>query len=115
MKSVKIKLIREGMVTAKEVKDRMGRTLLSKGKTISAKHLKVFKAWGVAEVFIMSPKDSSTSPEGKEKEISVDPKIAQGMDELFKFADLRHPIVKELYDLCLTRKAKSMNEIDRLI
>ena len=38
MKLVKIKSISEGMVTAAEVKDRTGRTLLEKGKAITKKH-----------------------------------------------------------------------------
>jgi len=110
MKSVKIKFIREGMVTAAEVKDRMGRTLLTKGKTISLKHLKVFKTWGITEVYIMSPKDSSTTQEDKDHETSIDPKIVKEIDELFRFADRRHPIVSEFYNLCLTRKAKLMDD-----
>ncbi len=110
MKPVKIKLIREGMVTAKEVKDRMGRTLLTKGKTITAKHLKVFKTWGITEINIMSPKNSSTTQD--EKEVPVDAKVIKEIDELFKFTDRRHPIVSELYNLCLSRKANSMGGSD---
>lgn len=110
MKTVKIKFIREGMVTATEVKDRMGRTLLTKGKTITGKHLKVFKTWGITEINIMSPKDSSTTQDEKENEIPVDPKIIKEIDELFKFADRRHPIVSELYNLCLSRKVKLMGD-----
>lgn len=110
MKSVKIKFIREGMVTGSEVKDRMGRTLLAKGKTITSKHLKVFKTWGITEINIRSEKNSLATQDEQEKEISVDPKIIKETDELFKFTDRRHPIVSELYNLCLTRKAKSLND-----
>ncbi|MEK9628525.1 MAG: hypothetical protein VW455_05850 [Nitrospinota bacterium] len=108
MKSVKIKFIREGMVTATEVKDRMGRTLLTQGKTITSKHLKVFKTWGVTEVNIMLPEDTSVTEADVEN--PIDPKIISKMDELFKFTDRRHPIVNELYNLCLARKAKSLGD-----
>ncbi len=40
MKSLKIKSLRIGMVTVTEVKDRMGRTLLTSGQAITAQNLK---------------------------------------------------------------------------
>ena len=40
MKSLKIKSLRIGMVTVTEVKDRMGRILLTSGQTITAQNLK---------------------------------------------------------------------------
>ena len=40
MNSLKIKSSRIGMVTVAEVKDRMGRTLLTLGQTITAQNLK---------------------------------------------------------------------------
>lgn len=105
MNSVKIKLIREGMVTATEVKDRTGRTLLPSGKTLTSKHLKVLKTWGITEINIVSPKGSSSGTEPSEKNMSVDPSIVKEMDKLFQFTDRRHPVVSEFYNLCLTRKA----------
>jgi hypothetical protein len=106
MNSVKIKLIREGMVTATEVKDRTGRILLASGKTITSKHLKVLKTWGITEINIMSPEQSPSDSEQIDKNISVDPLIIKEMDQLFQFSDRRHPVVSEFYNLCLTRKAK---------
>jgi hypothetical protein len=106
MNSVKIKLIREGMVTATEVKDRTGRTLLASGKTITSKHLKVLKTWGITEINIMSSKESPSDSEQIDKIIPVDPSIIKEMDKLFQFTDRRHPVVSEFYNLCLTRKTK---------
>ena len=40
MKSLKIKSLRISMGTVTEVKDRMGRTLLTSGQTITAQNLK---------------------------------------------------------------------------
>ena len=106
MNSVKIKLIREGMITATEVKDRTGRILLASGKTITSKHLKVLKTWGITEINIMSSKESPSGSEQIDKSISVDPSIIKEMDQLFQFTDRRHPVVSEFYNLCLARKAK---------
>ena len=110
MNSIKIKLIREGMVTAAAVKDRMGRTLLAKGKTITDKHLKVFKTWGITEISIMSPKGSQAVKERAEEKVPVDPLIVEEMDKLFQFTDRRHPVVNEFYDLCLSRKVNLKND-----
>ena len=106
MNSVKIKLIREGMITATEVKDRTGRILLASGKTITSKHLKVLKTWGITEINIMSSKESPSDSEQSDKSISVDASIIKAMDKLFQFTDRRHPVVSEFYNLCLTRKVK---------
>ncbi len=106
MNSVKIKLIREGMVTATAVKDRTGRILLASGKTITSKHLKVLKTWGITEINIMSSNESPSDSEQSDKSISVDPSIIKAMDKLFQFIDRRHPVVSEFYNLCVARKAK---------
>ena len=50
MKSLKTKSLRKGIVAATEVKDRMGRTLLPSGQTITAQNLKTLKAWGITDV-----------------------------------------------------------------
>ncbi len=106
MNSVKIKLIREGMVTATEVKDRTGRILLPSGKTLTSKHLKVLKTWGITEINIVSSKGTAPGAEPSDKNMSVDPSIVKEMDKLVQFTDRRHPVVSEFYNLCLTRKAK---------
>jgi hypothetical protein len=106
MNSVKIKLIREGMITATEVKDRTGRILLASGKTITSKHLKVLKTWGITEINIMSSNETPSDSGQSDKSISVDPSIIKEMDKLFQFTDRRHPVVSEFYNLCLTRKVK---------
>ncbi len=108
MKSVKIKSIREGMVTATEVKDRVGRILLASGITITEKHLKIFKTWGITEVKIKTVKrELPTSDDIESKKEVVDPLIIKELDQLFQFTDRRHPVMDELYSLCLSRKVKS--------
>jgi hypothetical protein len=42
--------IKSGQVLAEEVRDINGRLLLSKGHTIEAKHIRIFKIWGISEV-----------------------------------------------------------------
>ena len=112
MKSLKIKSLREGMVTATEVKDRMGRTLLTSGQTITEQNLKTLKAWGVTDVNIEdSRKPKKVSPEvGERREVKASPAIVKEQDALFKYADLRHPAIAELYNVCLARKIQARLE-----
>jgi hypothetical protein len=106
MKSVKIKLLRKGMVTAAEVKDRMGRTLLDSGQLITEKNLKTLKAWGITEVNIESSEEPQRVLRKEPATIEVPPAIIKEQDTLFKFTDRRHPAIAELYDVCLVRKVQ---------
>ena len=108
MKSLKIKALREGMVTAAEVKDRMGRTLLTSGQAITAQNLKTMKAWGITDVAIEdSRKPEKVSREVEEKRgVKAPPAIVKEQEALFKYSDRRHPAVAELYNVCLARKGQ---------
>ena len=108
MKSLKTKSLRKGMVTATEVKDRMGRTLLTSGQTITAQNLKTLKAWGITDVNIEdSRKPKQVSREvGERREIKASPAIIKEQEALFKYSDRRHPAVTELYNICLARKTQ---------
>ena len=108
MKSLKIKSLRKGMVIATEVKDRMGRALLTSGQTITAQNLKTLKAWGITDVNIEdSRKPEEISLEVEERrEVKPPPAIIKEQETLFKYSDRRHPAVAELYKVCLERKTQ---------
>ena len=112
MKSLKTKALRAGMVTATEVKDRMGRTLLTSGQAITAQNLKTMKAWGITDVNIEdSRKPKKVSPELEEKRgVKAPPAIIKEQEALFKYSDRRHPAVAELYNVCLARKVQARLE-----
>jgi len=107
MKPVKIKSLQEGMVTAAEVKDRTGRTLLAPGQTITAKNLKTLKSWGITDVNVEDSEmpEKVFSEEGK-REVVASPAIIKEQETLFKYSDRRHPAVAELYNVCLARKGQ---------
>jgi hypothetical protein len=111
MKSVKIKSLRKGMVTAAELKDRMGRTLLTAGQAITEQNLKTLKAWGITEVNIADSEGSKkASQEEGQKAVKASPAIIKEQEALFKFTDRRHPAITELYDICLARKVQMRQE-----
>ena len=111
MKSIKIKFVKKGMVTAIEVKDRMGRTLLASDEPLTVQKLKTLKAWGITEINVKTPDE----PEEDSKEegpvtVKAPPEIIKEQETLFKYADRRHPAIAELYEVCLARKVQMRQE-----
>jgi hypothetical protein len=106
MIAVKVQDLKEGMIPAKDVKDRDGRLILASGNNITTKHIKTFKAWGVTEVSVSDgSEDGRGSFPGQIVEpIKIPREIQDEMGELFRYVDRDHPAMRELYDLCLTRK-----------
>ena len=107
--------IQEGMILAGDIIDRSGRVILAGGNTISEKHLRVFRMWGITEANI----------KGYEKEelaanivAQLDPLLFQEVEnqirERFRHADMGHPFIKELFHLLTIRlvRRRSGGQID---
>ena len=104
MKNVKLDEIKAGMVLAREVKGRFGRGLLLAGNVVTEKHLKIFKSWGITEIIV--EKNEAGSEERLEKPAETPAhydRIERRMKGLFKFNDLKHPAVRELFQIALNR------------
>lgn len=98
MATIKLKHLEPGVTLSADVKDANGRMLLNSGATVTEKHLKIFKTWGVTEVSILGE-----GPEEFDAELEladIDPellqKITQQIDELFVHCDQNHPVYNEL-------------------
>lgn len=111
MKGTKIKSLKPGMVVEQDVKDLTGRVLLTSGSTILEKHIKIFKSWGITEVFIKGIKGEEESPPPVNKD--VDPELLKNTEKemtvLFSHVDMKHPAINELYNLCVLRKFKMVS------
>jgi hypothetical protein len=98
----------EGMVLKSDVHDRSGRLLLGCGVELNAKHLRMFRMWGIAEADIGGVGDQSGgAPLGAD----VDPlRVIMAENELrtlFRNSDLSYPAMGELFRLCLLRKVRN--------
>ena len=97
--------IKSGQVLAEEVRDVNGRLLLSKGHTIEAKHIRVFKIWGISEVnlFADDHHDDTSDP-------LMDPAMIEqtkkSVATLFCHVDLEHPAIKEIYRIAVQFRYK---------
>jgi hypothetical protein len=106
MSLVSLDSLAPGMELAADVFDKSGRLLLGAGVVVEAKHLFIFRTWGVVEVDIVGEGEVAANalpgditPEEMEQ--------AKGLLlPLFCHADIEHPATGELFRLAAIRKAK---------
>ena len=110
MPTVRIGSITEGLVLSCDVKDLNGRLLLRQGVVISDRHIKLFKSWGVTEVEVVSlpTVEVSSAQLTPEEKAAFEMKSSSSTELMNIFArnDLNHPMIRELFEICVARKAK---------
>lgn len=96
-----------GMILASDVHDRAGRMLLGAGSELTAKHLVIFRTWGVAEVQIVGEDDGSPSSQLLPPELTAEQLVVaeSALAPLFATTNLDHPAMAELFRLAALRKA----------
>jgi len=101
-----IDLIKPGMTLASEVRDINGRLLCNEGVEISEKHIKIFRTWGVTEADIKGIKEEDVTSM-TEREVAHDRLVdaESELSEIFRYTDAGNPVMRELFNLCLLRKA----------
>ncbi len=106
----KLKLVdlKNGMELARIVKDRNGRSLILPNAVLSNKHIRVFKAWGISDVYIKGEGEDPVD-EVEEKTMGFEEKsqVEKKLIEIFIHTDPRHPAIKELFQVCVKNKLTS--------
>ncbi len=104
--------VQVGMELTADVNDQNGRLLLRAGTVVSDRELRLFKMWGIAELDIAGPEDDSEGTPGA----VLDPELAAMYEpiarELFRHADLEHPIVEQLLQECTLRLSRHGGLVD---
>ena len=102
---IHINKLKPGMVLDEEVRDINGRLLLKKDKQIQSAHIRIFKIWGITEVNVRGSNsnkeasNSSVAPEQIEK-------IKETTLDQFRYADLDHPAIKEIFRISVLFRSK---------
>lgn len=110
MAIVKLKNLKIGMVLAGDAKDLNGRVLLKSGAKITEKNLKILKSWGVIETDVQKiTKEDIKDAGSKDLNPELLDKAEAEVTRFFSHADRSHPAIKELFYLCVIRKAKSIS------
>jgi len=106
MSMVSLDKLEPGMVLATNVIDKSGRMLLGEGAELEAKHLFIFRTWGIIEVDIVGVDgaDTDSLPDDITQEELDDAKKA--LLPLYSHADIEHPAICELFRLAVLRKVK---------
>lgn len=99
------------MVLAGDAKDLNGRVLMKSGAKITEKHIKILKSWGITEADVQkATKRDIEDADSKDLDPELLEKAETEVTRFFSHADRSHPAVKELFYLCILRKAKSILE-----
>ncbi len=111
MAKINLQDIRPGMVLESDLKDRNGHVLLGSNNTITEKHLKIFKMWGVTEANIQGVKKEDVTA----KAVShLDPALLKEIEEKtrerFRHVNMQHPFNDELFRLLTIRFARRKPE-----
>ena len=96
MPFVSINQIKPGMILSSDVMDTYGRLLLSKGKSITANHMTIFKMWGVPEVPVQQS-DEGPADAGNPLDPGLMRQVAERLKTAFVANDLSHPAVAEIF------------------
>ena len=106
MGCISIDEIKQGMVLSDDVLDINQKLLLTKGQTITSKHIRIFKIWGITEVNVFG-KDEKISGIKPRLDPELTKKIEDQTKQKFKNIDLEHPVVKEIFKLSVSYRCNN--------
>ena len=106
MGCVSIDEIKQGMVLSDDVLDINQKLLLTKGQTITSKHIRIFKIWGITEVNVFGKKEKKSGIEPRINPELVE-KIEDQTKQTFKDIDLEHPVAKEVFKLSVSHRCNN--------
>ena len=111
MFKVKVQDLKKGMIPVKDIKDQTGRVLFATGTELTEKKISTLKAWGITDVLVEGDQgDKADLSNGDDVNPHVIRRIEKDASELFRYADGRHPAVRELINLYKMRKMERASE-----
>ena len=108
MTKVNIDDLKPGMVLAEDLFHSSGRLLLSKGLSLEPHHLRVLKIWGILSVEIEGVSDGSRPSTLEEISPAVLNKSKELTQKQFSHANMDHPLLRELFQICTLRRAQQI-------
>ena len=96
--------LRPGQLLAEDVQDINGRLLLTKGKEIQSKHIRIFKIWGISEVKIVDDSQSNAEMRAEEHTQNIE-QVEDAVKTVFRHTDLEHPAIREIFNLAVTYRS----------
>jgi len=90
--------LKKDMVLSDDVTDITGRLLLQKGQKLRPKQVNIMKKWGVSEVNVVDDANDEQRSQSHKNQKETE-QIEQEIMPIFKYVDLDHPAIKELFRL----------------
>jgi hypothetical protein len=106
MGSINVEQVREGMELAADVADGNGQLLAREGTVVSDSLLRLFKMWGVNTVEVVGEEESTGEAEGGALAPEIRAEHEEAARDLFRHADLEHPLTALLLRECTERIAR---------
>jgi len=106
--NIHIEDLHEGMIVKGEVRDPRGRVILEANSVLTIRHIKTFKSWGITAVEICDVGSNADSP--KEKKNDLPEALKEEMSQLFRYANPKSEVVRELFRVCVKRKLNREKE-----
>jgi HD-like signal output (HDOD) protein len=103
MGCISVDELNQGMVLSDDVLDINRKLLLTKGQTITPKHIRIFKIWGITEVNVFGKNEKKN-----ETEPWINPELVKKIEDytkrIFKNVDLDHPAAKEIFKISVSHR-----------
>lgn len=107
MRKIRLEQLTPGMRLAQDVVNFSGQVLLYKGNPLQPKDIKNFKAWGILEVVVESSSLNTSNPlENNRIDAKLLMEAQSEISNLFRHANLSHPVISELMRLSTLNKLK---------
>lgn len=111
MGRLSIDLLKPGMVVGEDLVGTNGRFLLGKGVSLTDKHLRVLKMWGVMDAEIDGVSASDVESDNMATfDAALFKEAIRQTRQRFRNCDMNHPALRELFRLCSLRKARNMTQ-----
>lgn len=111
MGRIHLSYVKAGMVLSSDVRNFNSMVLLPAETKITEKALSTLKAWGITEIEIKDLDQSKIMAHGATE---IDPKLlsdaTRELESHFCHSGRVHPALQHLFELCVTRKARSQEE-----
>ena len=109
MGRIGIKDVTPGMPLSRDVKDQSGHLLASSGQVLTQKMIRIFKIWGIPELWIQDDADQDQAPE---KEPLLPETVRLQAEAItrhrFQYNDLNDPFTAELFRISCLKKGQRL-------
>lgn len=99
--------LQEGMVLAEDLRNSAGHFVLSRGTTLTARQIRMFKVWGIFSVAVEGTDDERIARE-KEASRETTGRAEAFLETILPPSRRHHPAMAELHRICVERLAERM-------